>query len=79
MDEFFEQPIGVYIKTNADGYVTEVGSDIFIKDLTGWAKIDTGFGDKCAHAQSQYFDKPLIGDDGVHNYKYENGSVIALR
>lgn len=79
MDEYFEQPISVYIKTNADGYITEVGSDIFIKSLAGWTKIDEGFGDKYAHAQSQYFDKPLIGDDGGYNYKYENGVVTALR
>lgn len=79
MDEYFEQPIGVYTKINADGYVTEVGSDIFIKDLTGWTKIDEGFGDKYAHAQSQYLDKPLISDNGMYNYKYINGIVIALR
>ena len=71
MDEFFEQPIGVYVKTNADGYITEVGSDIFIKDLTGWTKIDESYGDKYAHAQSQYFDKPLINDNGTYNYKYD--------
>ena len=79
MDEFFEQPIGVYIKTNANGYITEVGSDVFIKDLTGWIKIDEGYGDKYAHAQGMYFEKPLINDTGVYNYKYENGEVTALR
>lgn len=79
MDEYFEQPISVYTKTNADGYVTKVESDIFIKDLTGWTKIDEGFGDKYAHAQSQYFDKPLISDNGMYNYKYINGIIIALR
>ena len=79
MDEFFEQPIGVYVKINADGYITEVGSDIFIKDLTGWTKINEGYGDKYAHAQSQYFDKPLVDGFGNYNYKYENGSIITLR
>lgn len=72
MEEFFEQPIGVYIKTNADGYITEVGSDAFIKDLSGWTKIDEGYGDKYRHAQSQYFKNPLINDNGEYNYKYEN-------
>lgn len=71
MDQFFEQPISVYVKTNAGGYITEVGSDIFIKDLTGWIKIDEGYGDKYAHAQSQYFDKPLVDDFGNYNYKFE--------
>ena len=69
MNEYFEQPIGVYVKTNTEGYITEIGSDIFIKDLTGWKKIDEGYGDRYAHAQSQYFDKPLVNDDGTYNYK----------
>lgn len=77
MDEMNEK-IGVYIKTNADGYITEVGSDIFIKDLTGWIRIDSGRGDKYAHAQGMYFDKPLINDNGTYNYKYVNGYMMAL-
>ena len=77
MEELNEK-IGVYIKANADGYITEVGSDIFIKDFTGWTKIDEGNGDKYAHAQSQYFEKPLINDNGAYNYKYVNGYIIAL-
>ena len=67
-----EEKISVYIKTNADGYITEVNSDIFIKDLTGWIKIDEGDGDRYAHAQSQYFEKPLVGEFGNYNYKFEN-------
>lgn len=74
MDEMNEK-IGVYIKTNADGYITEVGSDIFIRDFIGWIKIDSGRGDKYAHAQSQYFNKPLIDELGKFNYKYENSIV----
>ena len=73
-----DEKISVYIKANADGYVTAVGSDIFIKDLTGWTKIDSGNGDKYAHAQSQYFEKPLINDNGAYNYKYENGGILKL-
>ena len=74
-----DEKISVYIKTNANGYITEVGSDIFIKDTTGWIKIDEGNGDKYAHAQSQYFEKPLVNENGAYGYKYENGGVIALR
>ena len=77
MEELNEK-IGVYIKTNMGGYITEVGSDIFIRDFTGWIKIDEGRWDKYAHAQSQYFDKPLINDNGEYNYKYVNGYIIAL-
>ena len=76
MEEQFEQPIRVYVKVNADGYITEINSEIFIKDFTGWIEIDKGYGDKYAHAQSQYFDKPLINDDGNYNYKYFNRKII---
>ena len=75
MEEMIEQPIKVYIKVNDKNEITEVGSSIFIKDLTGWIEIDSGFGDKYAHAQSQYFEKPLINDNGVYNYKYINNKI----
>ena len=51
------KPIGVYAKYNQNGNITEVNSDIFIRDFTGWTKIDEGYGDRYAHAQSQYFKK----------------------
>lgn len=75
-EPFVEQPINVYIKVNSNNEIIEVGSSVFIKDLTGWIKIDEGFGDKYAHAQSQYFDKSLINEDGFYNYSYMNGQVI---
>ena len=70
------QPIKVYAKVNENNEIIDVGSSIFIKDLNGWIKIDEGFGDKYAHAQSQYFDKPLINEDGRYNFKYINGKVV---
>ena len=76
MEEIIEQPIKVYIKVNDKNEVVEVGSSIFIEDTTGWIEIDEGFGDKYAHAQSQYFDKPLINENGVYNYKYINNKII---
>ena len=78
MEEIKEQPIKVYVRINANNEIIDVGSSIFIKDLTGWIEIDRGFGDKYAHAQSQYFDKPLINEDGTYNYKYEDGKVIEI-
>ena len=75
MEEMIEQPIKVYVKVNDKNEVVEVGSSIFIEDTTGWIEIDEGFGDKYAHAQSQYFDKPLINENGVHNYKYINNKI----
>ena len=62
--------IGVYAKYDENGNITEVNSDIFIRDFTGWTKIDEGYGDRYAHAQSQYFDEPLIDENG--NYIHKN-------
>ena len=76
MEEIIEeQPIKVYVKVNSNNEITTVSSNIFIDDLTNWVEIDKGFGDKYAHAQSQYFEKPLINDDGTYNYILENGVV----
>lgn len=75
MEEINEQPIGVYVRVNENNEIVEVNSNIFIKDLTGWIKIDEGFGDKYAHAQSQYFEKLLINENGTYNYKYQNEKV----
>lgn len=76
MEEIIEEPIKVYVKTNDKGEIIEVGSSVFIQDTIGWQKIDEGFGDRFAHAQSQYFDKPLMNEDGSYNYKLANGQVI---
>ena len=71
-----EEKIKVYVKINSNNEIVEVGSSVFIKDLTGWIYIDDGIGDKYAHAQSQYFVKPLMNENGAYNYKYEYGKVI---
>lgn len=77
-NEFFEEnnedgePIGVYVKVNEDGFITDVNSDIFITNFTGWQKIDEGYGDKFAHAQSNYFEMPLIDEQGKYQIKYYN-------
>ena len=76
--EELEQPIKVYIKVNSNNEIIDINSEIFIKDLTNWVYIDSGFGDKYAHAQSQYFDKPLIDEEGKYMYKYVDG-VIKLK
>lgn len=71
-----EPPIKVYIKINSNNEITDINSEIFIRDLTNWIEIDSGFGDKYAHAQSQYLEKGLISEEGNYNYKYENGEII---
>lgn len=39
------------------------------QDLTDWIKIDEGYGDKYNLAQTHYFGKPLITQDGIYQYK----------
>lgn len=64
----FNRKVGVYIKVNDLGYIIDVGSDVFIKDLEGWQKIDEGEGDKYVFAQTQYFGT-LVDEKG--NYKFK--------
>ena len=71
----FEQPIFVYIKTNSFGEITQIGSSIFIDDPYNWLMIDSGFGDRYAHAQTQYLDMPLISAKGKYNYKFINNNI----
>ncbi len=60
--QIIEKPIKVYVKRDENGNIIEVNSEIFIDNLDGWEYLDEGFGDKYAHAQSQYFDEPLLND-----------------
>ena len=59
----------INVKINKEGFVTHINSDIFISDFTDWEKIDEGYGDKFAHAQNLYFDKPLIDEQGNYIIK----------
>ena len=67
--------VKVYIKVNEQHEITEVGSSIFIEDTTGWIEIDQGSGDKYVHAQGNYFDKPVMNEDGTYNYLYINKKI----
>lgn len=71
-----EEPIGVYIRIDEDKNIVEVNSDVFIADLSSWIKVDEGFGDKYAHAQSQYFEKPLIDEGGKYCYAFKRNKVV---
>lgn len=67
----------VYIKVNSQKEVVEINSEIFIDDLTGWIQVDEGAGDKYAHAQSHYLEKPIFGKNG-YNYKYIHGEIVEV-
>lgn len=64
----FNRKVGVYVKVNSQGFITDVGSDVFIENLEGWQKIDEGEGDKYVFAQTQYFGT-LVDEKG--NYKFK--------
>ena len=65
----YERKVGVYVKTNAQGYIIDVKSDIFEKNLDGYVKIDEGDGDRYVHAQTCYFEEPLSDESGNYRYK----------
>lgn len=67
---FILEPYVVYIKTNADSYITAINSSAFLLDLTEWIEIDSGYGDKYHHAQNNYFPEPIITESGVWRYKF---------
>lgn len=65
----------VFIKTDSKNRITAVDSEIFISDTSGWVEIDNGDGDKFAHAQGNYFPKPIMDENGIYRYKFENGEI----
>ena len=68
----------VYVKTDAADNVVSVNSEAFLPDPVpaGWIEIDEGEGDKYHHAQSNYFDKPLMTDVGKYQYRIADGAVL---
>lgn len=74
--EFIEQPVKVYVEVDKDNNIVKVFSSDFEEPTYTSIKIDEGFGDKFRHAQSQYFDNPLMNDDGSYNYSYIGGVVV---
>ena len=63
--------IGVYAKVNNDGYITDISSDVFLKDFSDWVKIDEGVGDRFAHAQSQYYSDGIIDENENYLHKID--------
>lgn len=67
--------INVCIKINPNNHITDINSSVFIKDTSGWVIIDSGYGDKYAHAQTQYLGSPLTDENGRYKFAYINGVV----
>lgn len=66
----------VYVQTDETGRVLRLEGEYSLPaDLTGWTKIDEGYGDRFALAQSHYLEKPLY-DGAVLRYKLVDGKVV---
>lgn len=70
------QPYIVCVKTDEQNRIIAVNSSAFLADVTGWMKIDSGFGDKYHHAQGNYFAKPICDGNGVYRYKLVDGKPV---
>ena len=70
------RPYIVYVKVDESNRITAINSSEFLADVTGWTEIDSGYGDKYHHAQSNYFDKPLCDERGICRYKLVNGRTV---
>ena len=67
----------VFILLDDNNRVTRIEGEYTLpQDLTDWIQIDEGYGDKYNLAQTHYLDKPLMTDDGIFQYKYENDKVV---
>ena len=72
--------IKVYVKVNEENYITNIASSIFLGDTEDWIEVDEGNdGDKYAHAQGHYLDKPIRDNQGRYNYKLSNGEVVEIK
>lgn len=60
----------VYVLIDSNNHITRIEGQYSLPlDLTNWILIDEGYGDKYNLAQTHYFDKPLITQDGIYQYK----------
>ena len=66
----------VYVLTDSESRILRLEGEYSLPaDLTGWTKIDEGYGDEFSLAQSHYLDKPLY-DGAVLRYKLVDGKVV---
>lgn len=60
----------VFAHIDDSGIIVDINSSAFLSDITGWVQIDEGTGDRCHHAQNNYFPKPKYDDRGIPRYAY---------
>ena len=77
MDEIMqEHTYKVLVRVDSAGRVVDINSSAFVKDASGWVKIDEGYGDRYHHAQGNYFPKPIYEERGIPIYKYIDNEVL---
>lgn len=69
----------VYVKVNENNEIIEINSSAFLTDTDGHIEIDEGEGDKYAHAQGNYLDKPIVDMQGRYSYKLIDGEVVEIQ
>lgn len=74
--EFENQLYEVYVKTDEASRIVGINSNVFLPDLSGWTKIEEGYGDSYHHAQGNYFDKPIMDERGIYRYKLVDGKPV---
>ena len=74
--DYIEQIYHVYVQTDEAGRITAVNSSAFVPEDWG-TEIDSGCGDKCHHAQGNYFPRPIYTADGIPRYKLQDGQAQA--
>ena len=68
-----EEQYTVYVRTDGEGRILDIGSDAFLRSVDGWTAIDSGCGDRYRHAQGNYLPGPLRDVYGVCRYKLVEG------
>ena len=68
-------PYHVYVQVDEQGRITAVNSSAFVSADWG-SEIDQGYGDKYHHAQGNYFSQPIYTEDGIPQYKLEEGEAV---
>ncbi len=77
LQEIEEPKSRVFILIDDNNRVTRIEGEYTLPtDLTDFIQIDEGEGDKYNLAQTHYLDKPLMTEDGIYQYKYQNGEVV---
>ena len=65
----------VYVLCDSESRVLRLDGEYSLPaDLTGWTKIDEGYGDRFSLAQSHYLEKALY-DSAIPRYKLVDGKV----